>query len=253
MFFSLLLSTVAISLVSFTSVQSFALRSSFTRRCDTAKNFERVRLAKVSPIKMSDVDDADGASDVDDVATNEEDDEILDILDTEIVATEDKVVEEPKILDPYEEAVKALEAQLTSEVTTIESNFKSERNSLSKIKDKASESGKNGYFIVQAKVAEFQKNKAVEQKIRVSKNKKEFVLKMLPVVDAFRAAPSISPPTSDREENMHKNFGSLLASIMVVFEKYGYKEYDAGNVFNFLMRFSLIISIFLLFTVMNST
>ena len=67
---------------------------------------------------------------------------------------------------------------MRSEITSIESNLKSERNALSKIKDKASESGKNGYFMVQAMVAEFQRVKAVEYKACVTRNKREFVSKM---------------------------------------------------------------------------
>ena len=51
---------------------------------------------------------------------------------------------------------------------------------------------------------------------------------MLPVVDAFRQARAVAPATTDREENMHKNFGSLLDNILLVFQKYGFKEFDAG-------------------------
>jgi molecular chaperone GrpE (heat shock protein) len=156
-----------------------------------------------------------------------EEEEELEVMDTEVVSA--TVAETPAIeLDPYAVAVKALEVELAGEITTKETILKAERNSLSRAKDKASESGKNGYFMIQAKVAEFQKNKAVEQKSRVTKNKREFVLKMLPVVDAFRAAPLISTSSTDREISMHKSFGSLLESILVVFEKYGFKEYDAG-------------------------
>jgi molecular chaperone GrpE (heat shock protein) len=53
-------------------------------------------------------------------------------------------------------------------------------------------------------------------------------MKMMPVIDSFRAAPIVAPPTTERETNMHKNFGSLLNSLLVVFEKFGYKEFSAG-------------------------
>lgn len=229
--FFLFVSTLAICLVCLTpTVHSFTVTSKFNVKCRmTLRNISRVLPTSRVPVRMAESDEEfdENSNDVDDVS-----DEVLDVLDTEIVP--EVAVEEPEVpkeveLDPYEVAVKALEAQLKSEVLMIESLLKSERNSLSKIKDKASESGKNGYFIVQAKVAEFQKNKAVEQKMRVTKNKREFVMKMLPVVDAFRAAPGISPAETEREDSMHKNFGSLLSSILVVFEKYGYKEYDAGK------------------------
>ena len=67
------------------------------------------------------------------------------------------------------------------------------------------------------------------QKVKIARNKYEFVEKMLPVVDEFRAAKENFPPTTDREEKMHRDFGSLLDSILLLFEKYGYKEFDAGN------------------------
>ena len=59
-------------------------------------------------------------------------------------------------------------------------------------------------------------------------NKKEFVEKMLPVVDAFRAAPIVCPSASERENSMHTNLGSLCKMILEVFEKYGFTEYNAG-------------------------
>jgi molecular chaperone GrpE (heat shock protein) len=126
-----------------------------------------------------------------------------------------------------QKATKKHENTLKKEFEYLESALKSERNLLNLKRDKVSSSGKNGYFFVQAEVAEFQKKQASQQKARVNSNKKEFVLKMLPVVDAFRAAPTVAPAQNEREESMHKNFGSLCNSIIVVFEKYGYKEYDA--------------------------
>ena len=53
-------------------------------------------------------------------------------------------------------------------------------------------------------------------------------MKMLPVIESFRQAVIKAPPTTEREENMHKNYGSLLSSILNVFEKYGYKEFKPG-------------------------
>ena len=92
-------------------------------------------------------------------------------------------------------------------------------------KDKLSESGKTGFFMVQAQVAEFLKKKESEQKKRIAKNKLDFVNKILPVVDAFNAAPVQFPAETEREESMHQSFGSLKNSIMIVFEKYGVKAY----------------------------
>ena len=60
-------------------------------------------------------------------------------------------------------------------------------------------------------------------------NKREFIEKMLPLVDAFRNAPLLAPAVTEREQSMHKTYGALLDSILAVFQKYGYKEFEAGN------------------------
>ena len=175
-----------------------------------------------------------GKVEVDDPVAEEVDEE----LDEEEEVTEEDAiaaaaaaataaVAEVKELSPYEQAVKDLETSLKSEVSSLEVLLKNERTNLLKTKDRVSESGKNGYFIVQAQVAEFQKKRDAEQKSRVTRNKREFVLKMATVVDEFRAAREIAPPSNEREEKMHSTFESLLNSILTVFNKYGYEEYDA--------------------------
>ena len=130
---------------------------------------------------------------------------------------------------PYEAEVSKYQNKLEKELEYIQSVLTCEQGLLKLRKDSITVSGKNGYFFVQAEVAEFQKRKDKEQKARVLRNKKEFVQKMLPVVDAFRAAPMMAPAENEREESMHKNFGSLCDSIIVVFEKYGFKEFNSGE------------------------
>lgn len=146
-------------------------------------------------------------------------------------------VEEPEVkeLTPYEEEVKKYQNKLEKDLEYLESSLKFERGLLTNRKDAITMSGKNGYFFVQAEVAEFQKRKEREQKARVLRNKKDFVEKMLPVVDAFRAAPTAAPAVNEREESMHKNFGSLCKSIITVFEKYGYAEFDAGAILSIIL------------------
>jgi molecular chaperone GrpE (heat shock protein) len=73
-----------------------------------------------------------------------------------------------------------------------------------------------------------QRKKDAELKHKVERNKKEFVDKMVPIVEMFRSAPSAVPGETEREQNMHKNFGSLLSSIVTIVEKYGYKDLIAG-------------------------
>ena len=143
-----------------------------------------------------------------------------------------ETAEEPpqqKILSPYQNAVKNYQTQLEKEIEYLESVLACERNMLALRKETISMSGRNGYFFVQAEVAEFQKKKEIQQRNRVVKNKKEFVEKMLPVVDAFRMAPIMSPSVSERENSMHTNLGSLSKMILEVFEKYGFKELHAGQ------------------------
>jgi molecular chaperone GrpE (heat shock protein) len=60
----------------------------------------------------------------------------------------------------------------------------------------------------------------------VRSNKKEFVNKMLPIIDAFRLAPINAPAETEKEEKMHAAFGALLNGVMVVIEKFGFKEYS---------------------------
>jgi molecular chaperone GrpE (heat shock protein) len=72
-------------------------------------------------------------------------------------------------------------------------------------------------------------NKEIELKENVAVNKKEFVMKMLPVVDSFLDAPHVAPASTEREEKMHESFGSLLKGILNVFNKYGYQEFTVEN------------------------
>ena len=136
-----------------------------------------------------------------------------------------------KVLSPYEEEVKKYENKLEKECEYLESALQCEKGQLALRKDSITMSGKNGFYFVQVEVSEFQKRKEAEQKARVLRNKKDFVLKMLPVVDSFRAAPAVAPAANEREESMHKNFGSLCKSIITVFEKYGFQEFDAGRAY----------------------
>ena len=229
--FPVLLSTL---LIAFTPLScSFTLSSKCSQRCvnPIAKLQPNRFFGELKPLMSTDDDEID--VNVADILEDTEEPETMDILESEVVDMDDPEESEVVESDPHEFAIKALESQIKSEILVLETKLKTERVALSKVKDRVSESGKNGYFIVQAKVAEFQKVKVVEQKSRVTRNKREFVMKMLPVVDAFRAAPLVSPSSTEREISMHKSFGSLLESILVVFEKYGFSEYDAGNLISF--------------------
>lgn len=55
----------------------------------------------------------------------------------------------------------------------------------------------------------------------------DFVEKMLPVIDMFREAPLKVVADTEVEKTMHNTFGALLNAIMIVIEKYGFKEFTA--------------------------
>ena len=75
---------------------------------------------------------------------------------------------------------------------------------------------------------EWNKQKDAQQKKRIKANKREFVLKMLPTVDAFKQVASDLPPTNEREENMHESLGKIqYDQILRAFEKFGYCEFSA--------------------------
>ena len=77
-------------------------------------------------------------------------------------------------------------------------------------------------------VNEFLKQKDSEQKRRVSANKREFVLKMLPVVESLRAVPKQFQDPDDRATSMHENLGQIqINQIIQAFDKFGYREFSA--------------------------
>ena len=138
-------------------------------------------------------------------------------------------------------------------MTELENILRSERLLLARTKDKISESGKNGYFIIQAQVANYLKNKEMEQKESVAANKKEFVLKMLPVVDSFRDAPVIAPANTEREAKMHESFGALLKGVLDVFNKYGTHSLTHSLIHSLTHSLTQDIKNMLLKMVVNST
>ena len=138
---------------------------------------------------------------------------------------DDEEVEEEEATDPELIALIEQEKEVKAAFKKLEDELRSERFALRKTKDKLSESGKTGFFIIQAQVNEFLKRKESEQSKRVSNYRRQFVEKMLPIIDLFRAAPLKYPPTNEKETNMHDSFSSLLDSIIIVVEKFGYKEF----------------------------
>lgn len=135
-------------------------------------------------------------------------------------------------IDPQIEAIEKYEKVLKQQVELLENTLRSERFSASKAKDKLSESGKAGYFMVQAQVNDFLRKSDAAQKDRVQSNKREFVMKMLPIIDSFRDSPISIPANTETGQNMHKGFGALLTGILSVIDKYGFKEFvpDVGEV-----------------------
>lgn len=58
-------------------------------------------------------------------------------------------------VDPLAKAVADYENSLSNQVTSLETLLRTEKNNLIRWKDRISETGKNGYFIVQAQVNDF--------------------------------------------------------------------------------------------------
>lgn len=133
--------------------------------------------------------------------------------------------EEEIVLSPLEKATQMYEAKLEEQLKQAEESLRKERQKLSQAKERESESGKNGFFMIQSQVNEFLKRKDADQKMKVKRNKREFVFKMLPVVDAFRLAKEQAPSVTEKGKNMHKSYESLLDAILLVFDKYGFKEF----------------------------
>eukprot|EP01036_Dinobryon_divergens_P034136 gene34136-44107_t len=172
-------------------------------------------------------DDSDAQTEAESASSGDDNINIADIqnmINEMENSTNSTVIEEDSEENRRSAAIKEYEMKLQKEITDLENILRAERLNLGRIKDRISESGKSGFFMVQAQVNDFQKN-------RVTRNKREFVEKMLPVVDAFRKSREQAPPQTEREENMHKSFSSLLTGILNVFDKYGFKEFtpDVGS------------------------
>lgn len=80
-------------------------------------------------------------------------DDIGDLVgDTAVAESDTETVKESQA---ETQATADYEKQLADELQHLEATLRSERGSLTKLRDKLSESGKNGYFIVQAQVNDF--------------------------------------------------------------------------------------------------
>ena len=70
--------------------------------------------------------------------------------------TNSTIIEEDSEENRRAAAVKAYELKLQKEVVDLENILRAERLNLARIKDRVSESGKSGFFMVQAQVNDFQ-------------------------------------------------------------------------------------------------
>jgi molecular chaperone GrpE len=130
--------------------------------------------------------------------------------------------------DPETIARKKFEEQLQSELSKAEILLRNERIQLSKTRDKISESGKNGFFLVKAKVNDFLRSKEAQEKELIAQKRREVVLKLLPILDKFRTIAQEIPAETKRETNMHDSFNACLKSILIVIQRYGYEETEAA-------------------------
>ena len=64
------------------------------------------------------------------------------------------------------------------------------------------------------------------------------------MVDAFRSAPNNTPAQTEKGDQMHKSFHSLLDSVLLVFSKYGFKEFSVGKLYRIpLLLFSSLLDV----------
>lgn len=183
---------------------------------------------------------------VEDLDVDTEDEDETPKAGVEEIVIEDDAPE--KAEDPETAARKKIEQQLRSDLSKAEGLLRNERVQLSKTRDEISESGKNGFFLVKAQVNDFlvllyfyfflklyvlsfcmvQRTKDIQQKDLIAQKRRDVVLKLLPILDKFRSTPQEIPAETKRETNMHESFNALLRSILVVIERYGYQETEAG-------------------------
>lgn len=104
-------------------------------------------------LQSSNPDEQSTASEQNDEQPQEKDTDFTEKVD-ESIETEAKV-EEAVVLSPLEEAILQKESELRSTLQSLENALKSERLRLGKVKDRKSESGKLGFFMVQAQVNDF--------------------------------------------------------------------------------------------------
>ncbi len=120
---------------------SFRLRS--------LKSIQIIRSTRYEPFRMI-IDDTQERSE----EVIIEDDELPQIDDILQLTINQTSVNET-LTDSNAEYIQLKVEMLNSQIQQIESFIATERINLVRIKDKISESGKNGYFIVQAQVADF--------------------------------------------------------------------------------------------------
>lgn len=121
--------------------------------------YSRFKSASVVPLRMSEANPEDTSSEksnTDDHLDLEEAIETVnEILDNGSNSTALNSTESTEV-DKKAAAIKEYELKLQSEIANLESTLRAERLSLSRLKDKVSESGKAGFFMVQAQVNDFQ-------------------------------------------------------------------------------------------------
>lgn len=66
------------------------------------------------------------------------------------------------VVDPYQVAVIKLEMELQEKVSNLQEMVRRERVAEGKLRDKISESGKMGFYMIQAQVTDFQVTKAIQ-------------------------------------------------------------------------------------------
>ena len=109
-------------------------------------------------VEQEEVKNRTESSEVDSNEINENeaimDDEVAKLLE-DLEASKFNATE---VIDPIKLAIEQKENELQSQLNILEQTLRSERLIQSNLKDKLSESGKMGFYMIQAKVTDFQVN-----------------------------------------------------------------------------------------------
>lgn len=169
---NIMLYTVLIAILFFFqsySIKSFSVSTRTSWRHNRCFAQNRLFLQRAShALKLAQNDNVEENSDNENVQSNEEteieseqsadsvDASIANDIDQLINALNETIANTTTTEDPLDAAIRAKEQELQRDLQVLEFSLRSERQKNLKLQDKISESGKMGFFMIQAQVTDFQ-------------------------------------------------------------------------------------------------